>query len=42
MQIPPFDEIIEPNDQTRARQEHLEKLASWWEMFTQIDLSAAA
>ncbi|HEY2847041.1 MAG TPA: amino acid--tRNA ligase-related protein, partial [Pyrinomonadaceae bacterium] len=26
MQIPPFDEIIEPNDQTRARQEHLEKL----------------
>jgi lysyl-tRNA synthetase, class II len=26
MQIPQFDEIIEPNDQTAARQEHLEKL----------------
>ena len=26
MQIPQFDEIIEPNDQTRARDEHLEKL----------------
>src|SRR5512144_3325107 len=26
MHIPQFDEIIEPNDQTRARQEHLEKL----------------
>ncbi len=26
MQIPEFDEIIEPNDQTEARREHLEKL----------------
>jgi lysyl-tRNA synthetase class 2 len=26
MQIPQFDEIIEPNDQTRARAEHLAKL----------------
>jgi len=26
MQIPQFDEIIEPNDQTRAREEHLAKL----------------
>ena len=26
MHIPPFDEIIEPNDQTRARAEHLDKL----------------
>ena len=26
MHIPQFDEIIEPNDQTRARQEHLDKL----------------
>jgi len=26
MQMPQFDEIIEPNDQTRAREEHLEKL----------------
>ena len=26
MHIPQFDEIIEPNDQTRARQEHLQKL----------------
>src|SRR6476661_5121228 len=27
MNIPEFEEIIEPNDQTRARAEHLEKLA---------------
>src|SRR5687768_14327485 len=26
MHIPAFEEIIEPNDQTAARQEHLEKL----------------
>ena len=26
MHIPQFDEIIEPNDQTRARQEHLDRL----------------
>lgn len=26
MQIPEFDEIIEPNDQTEARREHLDKL----------------
>jgi lysyl-tRNA synthetase class 2 len=26
MHIPQFDEIIEPNDQTRAREEHLQKL----------------
>jgi lysyl-tRNA synthetase class 2 len=26
MSIPPFDEIIEPNDQTVARKEHLDKL----------------
>ena len=26
MNIPQFDEIIEPNDQTRARREHLDKL----------------
>ncbi len=26
MQIPEFDEIIEPNDQTKARREHLDKL----------------
>jgi Lysyl-tRNA synthetase (class II) len=26
MHIPQFDEIIEPNDQTQARQEHLQKL----------------
>ncbi|MEZ5427950.1 MAG: lysine--tRNA ligase [Pyrinomonadaceae bacterium] len=28
MNIPAFDEIIEPNDQTEARREHLEKLRS--------------
>ncbi|NJM53543.1 MAG: hypothetical protein HC846_09245 [Blastocatellia bacterium] len=27
MSIPEFDEIIEPNDQTEARREHLEKLS---------------
>ena len=27
MNIPEFEEIIEPNDQTKARAEHLEKLA---------------
>ncbi|MDQ3322896.1 MAG: hypothetical protein M3525_10785, partial [Acidobacteriota bacterium] len=26
MNIPEFDEIVEPNDQTEARREHLEKL----------------